>query len=388
MKKFLSFFLSLVLAFGAVFTVFAGAADKPGELRFGSDGKFRILQLSDIQDSHAMLPITRDYIKDAIAAAKPDLIVLTGDNISGGSSSVGVHSLDLQLAKTAINNFMSIIEKSGIPVAVVFGNHDAETTVTKEEQMAIYRTYSCCIAVDEGDSVSGCGTYNLPILASDGSGKTAFNLWMIDSNMYDEVNGGYDHVHTDQINWYIKKSEELKAQNGGNPVPSILFQHIIVPEIFDALLEVPQGTDGAVGHGEKYYVLNPQNTASGELNESPCPPTVNNGQFEAVLKQGDVKAMIFGHDHVNSFVVNYKGIDLITTPGVSFRSYGNHERGARIIDISEDGSYETSLLRYLDLYSENPAALERFVIYGHEFESGEKFTAFFKYIFLCITSIF
>ena len=98
--------------------------------------------------------------------------------------------------------------------------------------------------------------------------------------------------------------------------------------------------------------------------------------------------MIFGHDHVNSFVVNYKGVDLITTPGVSFRSYGNHERGARIIDISEDGSYETSLLKYLDLYSENPAALERFVIYGHEFESGEQFTAFFKYIFLCITSIF
>lgn len=388
MKRLISAFLSLALAFGTALFVCAGAVNDVSELKFGKDGKFRILQISDIQDSPAMLQITKDYLKDVVPAAEPDLIVLTGDNISGGATKSGIHAIDLQLVKMSVNNTMSILESYGIPVAVVFGNHDAETTVTKEEQMAIYRSYSCCIAVDEGDSVSGCGTYNLPILASDGSGKIAFNLWMIDSNMYDEVNGGYDHVHTDQIDWYISKSNELTAQNGGKPVPSIMFQHIIVPEIYDALLEVPQGTEGAVRHGDKYYILNPQNTIDGELNESPCPPTVNNGQFAAALKQGDVKAMIFGHDHVNSFTVNYKEIDLITTPGASFRSYGNHERGARIIDISEDGTYETTLIRYLDIYSDSPAALERFILYGKEFEAAEKFTAFFKYIFLSIASIF
>ena len=389
MKKFVSVMLVFVMAFAMLLPASASVQSANDRLQFDADGNFRIMQIADIQDGPLLFEIVRDFFKHVIPAEKPDLIVLTGDNISAGASSVGTHSTDLPLVEAAIDRFMSIFEDNNVPVAVVFGNHDAEENVTKEEQMAIYQKYANCVAIDEGDALYGCGTYNLPIYSSKDSSKIAYNLWMFDSNMYDEENGGYDYVHKDQIDWYVNKSNELKAQNGGEVVPSMMFQHIIVNEIYDALLEVPAGTNGAVERNGKYYVLNPENTKSGiALNESPCPSTINGGQFEAVVNQGDVVAMCFGHDHVNSFVVEHKGVDLINTPGVGFNSYGDENRGVRIIDIKENTTdYETRVVTYKDFYEGDPAAEARFVLYGSEFDVANRIAAFFEYILLCVSEI-
>ena len=83
----------------------------------------------------------------------------------------------------------------------------------------------------------GSGTHNLPIYASKGN-DIKFNLWLFDSNDYDRENGGYDYVHQDQIDWYVKTSEELEKK-AGHPVPSIAFQHIIVPEVAEHLVDSP-----------------------------------------------------------------------------------------------------------------------------------------------------
>ncbi|MDY6016324.1 MAG: metallophosphoesterase family protein [Oscillospiraceae bacterium] len=389
MKKSLSLMLALVLCIGALL-IPAGAADVNGngKLQFNKDGSFRILQISDIQDGPALHPIVKDFIRDAVKEADPDLVVLTGDNIGGPSCGIGVDAIDTPFVKIAIDKYMSIFEEAGVPVAMVFGNHDDQNiAVSKEEQMEMYQSYSCFIGNDDNSELYGCGTYNLPIYSSDGS-KIAYNLWMIDSNAFDEVNGGYDYVHQDQLDWYVKTSNELKAQNGGNPVHSMMFQHIIVPEIYDALNEVPAGTEGAVERDGKYYVLNPENTVSGKLNEAPCPSKTNSGQFETLIQQDDVVAMFFGHDHVNTFRVNYKGIDLVNTPGVTFNSYGNDCRGARIIDINEnDTSYNTSIIFYKELYKGDEAAEQRFIAFGSENEFLDRVSAFFKYLFLKAVSI-
>lgn len=390
MKKFISFMLAFILAFAMLLPASASVQSADNKLQFNSDGEFRIMQIADIQDGPLLFEIVRDFLKSVVPAEKPDLIVLTGDNISAAASSIGIHAVDLLLVEAAIDRYMSIFEANNIPVAVVFGNHDAEELVTKEEQAAIYQKYDNCLIVDEGADVYGCGTYNLPIYSSKDASKIAYNLWMFDSNMYDEENGGYDYVHKDQIDWYVSKSNELKAQNGGEVVPSMMFQHIVVNEIYDALLEVPASTEGAVEHNGKYYVFNPENTKSGiALNESPCPSTVNGGQFDAVANQGDVVAMFFGHDHVNNFVVEYKGVDLVNTPGVGFNSYGDDGRGVRIIDIKEGTTdYETEVITYKDFYGDDAAANARFTLYGSEFEVIDRIVAFFKYIFFSITAIF
>lgn len=395
MKKIVSIILAFVLAFGMLLPSYAGNADT--KLQFNNDGSFRIMQIADIQDGTILTPATKKFLKEVVIAAEPDLIVLTGDNISAGSATMLIKAIDKQLVKKAIDNYMSIFEEIGVPVAVVFGNHDAEEIVTKEEQMEIYTTYDCCVAVDEGEALYGCGTYNVPIYSSKDAAKVAYNLWMIDSNMYDETNGGYDYVHQDQLDWYVKTSNELKAQNGGKVVPSMMFQHIIVNEIYDVITEVPAAEKDSYEYVEeenddgtkKYYAIKPENLRKGELNEMPCPGTVDGEQFETVLQQGDVVAMFFGHDHKNSFEVEYKGVDLVNTPGAGFGSYGDHGRGVRIIDINENSTkYQTSIIKYLDFYADDKAMLEQFVLYGNEFDAGEKILAFFNTIWYSIAAIF
>lgn len=387
MKKKITAILSLFLALSFVLSLNAFAINDQtpaykAHLTFGTDGKFTILQLADIQDIFLMFPIVKQYLKDIVPATNPDLIVLTGDNFSGGSCNTGIHAVDKLLVKSAIDQYMSIFEGYGIPVAVVFGNHDAETTVSKEEQMAIYSTYDCCIGFDEGSDIYGCGNYNVPIYSSKTAGKLAYNLWMMDSNMYDTVNDGYDYVHQNQIDWYTNTANELKAQNGGVSVASMMFQHIIVPEIYDALLQVEQGTPGAIQYNGKFYVLNPANTNSGVMHEPPCPSNTNSGQFEAVFNQGDVVAMVFGHDHVNTFDVAYKGVSLINTPGTNFASYGDENRGGRVITLDENNPsvYETHLATYKSLYKDDKSFPLRFTLYGSEFSAGERLLAAMEYL--------
>ncbi len=388
MKKFVSIVLAMILALSALMPAYAADGASATKLQFDKDGNFRIMQISDIQDGTILTPATKQFLKDVVVEAQPNVIILTGDNISAGSSTVGTKAIDLQLVKRGINNYMSVFEELGVPVAMVFGNHDAEQIVTKEEQMEMYQAYSNCLANDENAELYGCGTYNIPIYSADGT-KVAYNLWMIDSNMYAEEGDGYDYVHEDQINWYINKSNELKAQNGGVPVPSMMFQHIVVPEIYDALTEIPKVTTSCVEHDGKYYVLDPNITKTGELNESPCPSNFNKGQFDAVKNQGDVVAMFFGHDHKNTFEITYEGVDLVNTPTAGFGSYGDHNRGVRIIDIKEGTrDYNTSLITYLDFYADNDYMLAQYELYANESGVGEIIVALFKTIIFGLVNLF
>lgn len=373
MKKIISIILSVAMLFG--FAAMPASAETDKTLKFGEDGKFRILQFADIQDNAFLEYATYQFIRDSVEATQPDLIVLTGDNISGGGSPTK------GLAKLAIWRYMSIFEKAGIPVAAVFGNHDSEGPATKEDQMAMYESFDCFVGC-EGEDLTGCGNYNLPIYSADGE-KMLYNLWMIDSLTYnrhpeDEKDvayyendlEGYACVHKDQIDWYVKTSNELKAANGGEPVPSMVFQHIIVPEIYDVLAKDKDGK----------WILPEGN--DGELWEDPCPPHYSNGEFDAMVNQGDVVAMFFGHDHKNSFIVPHKGIDLVNTPGVGFSSYGDENRGARVIDldVKDLSTYETEVVEWLDFYDaeNNTTAMYTFIIHGNEYPFGEKLLAFVK----------
>ena len=315
-------------------------------LSFGADKKFTVMQVTDVQDGPGLVLPTARFLQKALAELKPDLVVLTGDNISGAKSPTDA------LTAGAIDKFMRIFEKAGVPVAMVFGNHDDEGKTSKEAQMALYMRYNCFIGYDESPAISGVGTYNVPIYSSIDPQKVAYNIWMVDSGTYDTVNGGYAHVQQDQIDWYVQKSNALKAANGGVPVPSLMFQHIVVPEVYEAFNEVSFGTPGAVAKYGKYFVLNPAMTRAGVLGEGACPPDVNGGQFDAVRAQGDVKAMFFGHDHANTYEVRVRGVDLVCSPTSGMASYGDELRGVRVITVDENdtSSYTTSLVKYTDYF--------------------------------------
>ena len=348
MKKVLNIILSVILCLSVVSPCFAiqSFAETGDEttLKF-KDGKFRILVFADPQDDVNPCEETLDLMYASIEAAKPDLVVFTGDNIHGPSP---VLYGSKKRVEKAIRQIMEPVTSQNIPFAIVYGNHDDEGKVSKQFQMAVYNSMPGCLA-SEGEAMTGCGNYNLPIKSSDGA-KNVFNLWFIDSGTYDEENGGYAHVAEDQLAWYKKTSDALKAENGGEPMPSLLFQHIPVPEIYELLKEVPKGTDGAVKKDGKYYVLN-TDIASGHLDEGPCPAKVNGGEFDAWKQQGDIKAAFFGHDHNNDFCGTYDGIDMVHTSGVGFYIYGNGPlHGSRVIDIDENTlDYSTYMMYYNDL---------------------------------------
>ena len=333
--------LAILFSLSAPMLTAALTPAESAHLHFGTDGKFRILNFSDFQETTDLSARSRVFIRKAVYAAQPDLIILTGDNIYGTKITSS--------SKTApsIACYMDIFEELGIPVAIVFGNHDDEgSALSKEGQMAIYNSYSVSISYDEGSALSGCGTYNIPIYADADSDQIRFNLWMFDTKK--------SVMDQDQIDWYKSQAAALKAQNGGVPVPAIAFQHIIVREIFYALKSASSSTSGAVKNKVSggYCVL-PDNAAPGSvLRESPCPGSTF-GEFEAVKSQGDVMAIVCGHDHVNQFVVPYQGIDIINTPSAGFGAYGDEDmRGARVIDLGIDGTYSTYMLNMLQ--SEQP----------------------------------
>ena len=355
MKRIIAIVLSLVLAVGC-FSMSAAAIEKDYTLQFGDDGKFTVLHLTDIQDLYLFNAETRKYINTIINMTNPDVIVLGGDNITGYGSGFKCG------AKASIAKFMSIFEKRGIKVAIVFGNHDDEGVATKQDMMAMYEKYDCfigCTGFTDGERV---GNYNLPIRSSDGS-RDAFNLWLIDSGTYRNLNSdeGYAAVNKATLDWYTETSIALEEANGAK-VPSLMFQHIVVPEIYDALLEVEEGTEGAIAHQAdenaemKYYVL--PGGAKGELLESPCPPNYNEGQFETVKARGDVLGIVTGHDHTNTFEVEYQGVKLINSPCVGYATYYNEENiGARVFVLDENDAenFETYLINAEDAkeYVEN-----------------------------------
>lgn len=326
-KKILSVIFALILVL-SVFSVSTGAVtENTATLSFNNDGSFKMMLVADIQDDHHLIPATLDYFEMAMETEKPDIIILLGDNISGVPSDFkNIEKARKNTAK-AIDCYMSFFEEKGIPVAMVFGNHDTENEVTKEEQMQMYMSYDCCLAIDEGEEVSGCGTYNIPVLSSDGT-RTAFNLWFFDSYLHDADKGISDNIQQNQIDWYVKKSSELKEANGGKPVDSFAFQHIMPKEILEAEI------------------------LSGETNEPPSPSSGEALQVPAMLEQDDVRAIFFGHDHVNTYVADYKGLHLVNAPTSGFGSYGDYNRGLRFVTINENdtSTYETYIINYFETY--------------------------------------
>ncbi len=368
MRKTISLILSVIILV-ACFTssAYAENQDKKATLKFNDDGKFTILNISDIQDGYPLNSLTKDYIEKTVDKVNPDLIVLTGDNISGYDVP------EEEDAENAIRAFMDIFEERNIKVAAVFGNHDdEETKSTKEHQLSVYESYDCYVGKKGFCVADRVGTYNLPIMKSDGSGY-GFNLWLTDSGTYNTENdyGGYACVYKEQIEWYKETAAQLKDENGGKVVPSINFQHIIVPEIYDALEEINFVRLGCVirqknplNDKTRFYVL--PDSAKGQLREYPCPPYYNNGQFDAMLETGDVLATVSGHDHENSFEIDYKGIKIINTPTIGFNAYNDINIGSRVfvIDEKEPESFETYCLTYSDVFTDIDKLYEARILYN------------------------
>lgn len=335
MKKALSLILSICMLFSLMTMSFAGHKDSAA-LKFDENGNFKILVFADVQDSYPLHHDTIRFIEESLDFSNPDVVVFCGDNI-------------VDADERAFKEMLTPLVERGVPFTFVFGNHDEEAGFDKQTQLEIYQSYPGCLAYDAVPELHGCATHNLPVLSSDGS-KIAFNLWMFDCGdyVYDSYGEwlGYDWVREDQIEWYNTVREELKAENGGELVPSMVFQHIIPQEpcekiFFPIDVNLGEITFNFADGTNLSVVPDITKFEEGYVLEKSCPSYGNDGQWDAMVAGGDVLGMVVGHDHVNNFVVDCEGIDLIMAPGVTNNSYYNEfMQGARVIEINESNPWE------------------------------------------------
>ena len=242
--RILSAILAVMMLVGLVpMTISSNAAFNDTSLKFDENGEFTLIQITDIQENTEVHETTLALIAKAMNKYEPDMVVMTGDNVESG--------MDESEFKTCVGQFMAPIITAGVRYAITFGNHDDEdrsivnTAWDKQSQYNYYVSMSS-LAIDfDEPGLSGVGTGSIPIYSNDGS-RVAFCIFPIDSGTYDE-NDDYDHVKDDQIAYYASEATRLAALNNGNLVPTLTFQHIPVPEIYDNLLvEVAEGTAGSL----------------------------------------------------------------------------------------------------------------------------------------------
>lgn len=348
-------------------------------LRFNKNGKFTILQVSDAQDMHIPRKTMFKMLNRAYDKVKPDLVVLTGDNILGNHlddapigkrKNVKTKKGLLKRMSKALGLVLDPIEKRKIPFAFIYGNHDDMNIISKKEQAEIYGKYQYCVPYNTEDDSVECDTYCIPILASD-SDKMKYNLWMLDSAGSDE-NGKpvFSRVQPETIEWYENKSRQLRLENNG-PVMSLMFQHIPIGEISELYEKCNADDSGAIKISEDEYVRLDKGKAKGFAFEIEKNKEADHGQLKALKKCGDVCGIVFGHDHMNSFTGKLDGVNIIQTPGASFRSYGNMiSRGVRVFVIDENNTseFETYTISYFDLFGKKFTSVLRYIFSADEYE--------------------
>ena len=284
------------------------------KLTYNDDGSFRIMTLADahmnLEAGAEKIQDLKDRIKLLVDKVKPSLIIFTGDNT--------MYSGSEEKLRANIDVLVSYIEEKQIPWCHVYGNHDHEHAISKPEQQKIFESYEYCVS-KTGQDIAGTGNYALGIYNRDGSLGSV--VYCIDSGSYDHVNGGYDYIKDDQIEWYRSTSEKLKENNGGKAVPGIMAFHIPLRENIDA--------HNSRDNSELVYEM------TGNNNEGVCASKTHTKLFEVALNQGDIKAIVTGHDHVNDYMYNYRGIKLCAAPNVGDLTYTNIAfQGSRVFDMN------------------------------------------------------
>lgn len=312
-------------------------AEKP-ILRVSKDGKFKILQVSDLhlstglgvcRDPEPPLgesgkcdadPRTLQFIRSALELEKPDLVVLSGDQINGETSPD---------SQSALFKFADLFIKRKIPFATIFGNHDDEGSVSSRQYlMQLTQSLPYSLSEPGPSNIDGVGNYYIEVLARGTSSHSALTLYLFDTHGYspDERQfRGYDWLKKSQIDWFKSTAESLKHSPAHREYKRVhmdmAFIHIPLPEY--------RNTDDIVA-------------ASGKSRESPTAPGFNSGFKTALVEEG-VLAVSCGHDHANDYCALSKGegdngkpeLWMCYAGGSGFGGYGGYPGQRRRVRVFE-----------------------------------------------------
>lgn len=273
--------------------------------------EFRILQLTDLHyRAGYKIADSDELIRRTVEIADPDMIVITGD-----------------MVMTVENNFYvehvaELFSDIGIPWAVTYGNHDDEGRADKFYMGEIYENAEYSLYRNGPVNIGGLGNYAVNITRN---GEPYYSLIMMDSGTYleDYPEFSYGTFETGQIYWYDWLQTNLIESGYAK---SMMFFHIPLPEYRVAFDEWQlNGSDPAIGFGER--------------REDECHALINVGMFDKIKQLGATTDVFVGHDHVNDYSVEYKGIGLHYGVKSTRQVYHDDDMiGGKLITISGENA--------------------------------------------------
>lgn len=320
--------------------------DKDGYYSFVTDRDFKVVQLTDVHIGAGFLCKDKDTKAiNAVAAMlteeKPDLVIVTGDIAYPVPHQAGTLN-----NKTSAKMFAQLMEQLGVYWTLAFGNHDTEaySYFSRESIAKVYGSedYPHCLLQTGPDNVDGYCNSVINVINT--KGEIVQSLFTLDSHSYVDgdilgIKWKYDCIHENQVKWYEDTLNSLKATNNNVMPKSLAFFHMPLQEYQDAWYEYKnnrfQDTDNVkYKHGE-----------AGEIDIIVYPSNYNYGFFDKALELGSTKGMFCGHDHLNNFSVEYKGIRLTYGLTIDYLAYSDiqdygRQRGCTVINIAPDGTFD------------------------------------------------
>lgn len=312
------------------------------KLKFDKNGNFKILMMSDIQETLNYDSRTLENMNKLIEKVNPDLVILGGDNCDGT-----ILKTEIELRKY-LEIFSQPMESRKIPWAHVFGNHDHDIEIDDVIKTKIYEEYSYCVS-KHTEEIYGTTNFVLPIEYSN-KNEIAFNIWGLDTNNLisktdikidknmnlikkPSMSCKWDILHFDQLMWYWNSSKEIEKYCN-RKINGILFMHI-PPWEFQYIVENPQYTN-----------------ASGSMDEIMKIGMFNSGIFSTILQRDDIKCIACGHSHNDCFEGDFCGIKMCLDACAGYSPYGTDDlRGGRVFEINENDTnvINTYMIHYKNL---------------------------------------
>lgn len=320
--------------------------DEHGNWYFTTDEDFKVLHLTDIHITGGFANKEQDKMAiNAVAAMvkaeNPDLVIITGD------MSFAIPTTGTINNKYAHEMFIRLMENLGVYWTVAFGNHDSEP-FNYHSRQAIADMYADeslerCLFSQSLNGVSGEGNHVINVKNS--AGEVTQSLFVVDTHSYihdgfiggtiDSIFWNYDSVKQDQVDWYANMIELYK------PKSSLVFFHIPPIEVKNAYDEYiangRQDTDNVEWlYGVDGEDNNDEVVFSSRLENQPF--------FDKILELGNTKAIFMGHDHLNNFVIDYKGVIFSYGYSIDYSAYKNidekgSQRGCTVLTLTPDGEF-------------------------------------------------
>ncbi len=334
----------------------------------GEKDDYRILNFADVQlnsldveSANEVSKFTFESMDSLVSKTKPDLLTHTGDQCYGDRSAL-----------------MAVAERTasyGLKWAPIIGNHDCEQRdMDLEEQSRVYRSFENClfkdgpsdlnhVAENNADSI---GHYVVNLVRTKGESFRIIRSLIFmntgstqsyDGPEYQKVkrygNKSYASLNGRQIDWYRQMVISAQRYGKGKPVPSGVYMHI-TPYVFVKAASEAFRTKADIFDVDSWLEetktisyedsFKPENwdkgfeESFGVAHELLAGAPYEDNFFDAVKELGSTDYIMSGHDHINSFNIRYKGVNLIYALKTGKGCYFDPRMmGGTVVTMTRDG---------------------------------------------------